>query len=29
LSVYDCVPGSQLGVDFWVDAVNPPGYTQP
>jgi len=27
--VYDCVPGSQLGVDFWLDAVNPPGYTQP
>jgi citronellol/citronellal dehydrogenase len=27
LSVYDCVPGSQLGVDFWVDSPNPPGYT--
>ena len=27
LSVYDCVPGSKLGVDFWVDGVNPPGYT--
>jgi citronellol/citronellal dehydrogenase len=29
LSVYDCVPGSQLGVDFWVEGVNPPGYTGP
>ena len=29
LSVYDCVPGSDLGVDFWVDAANPPGYTAP
>jgi citronellol/citronellal dehydrogenase len=29
LSVYDCIPGSQLGVDFWVDGVNPPGYTGP
>src|SRR6201996_3756723 len=28
LSVYDCIPGSKLGVDFWVDGVNPPGYTQ-
>ncbi|WP_125079322.1 SDR family oxidoreductase [Mycobacterium sp. P7213] len=28
LSVYDCVPGSDLGVDLWVDAVNPPGYVQ-
>ena len=27
LSVYDCVPGSELGVDLWVDSVNPPGYT--
>ena len=27
LSVYDCVPGSELGVDFWVDSPNPPGYT--
>jgi citronellol/citronellal dehydrogenase len=27
LSVYDCVPGSQLGVDFWVESPNPPGYT--
>ena len=26
LSVYDCVPGSQLGVDLWVDTPNPPGY---
>ena len=26
LSVYDCVPGSALGVDLWVDSVNPPGY---
>ena len=29
LSVYDCVPGSQLGVDLWVDDPNPPGYKQP
>ncbi|MBU3751344.1 MAG: NAD(P)-dependent oxidoreductase [Mycobacterium sp.] len=29
LSVYDCVPGSDLGVDLWVDSVNPPGYTGP
>jgi citronellol/citronellal dehydrogenase len=29
LSVYDCVPGSELGVDFWVDSPNPPGYTGP
>ena len=29
LSVYDCVPGSELGVDLWVDTVNPPGYSQP
>jgi citronellol/citronellal dehydrogenase len=29
LSVYDCVPGSELGVDFWVDGPNPPGYTGP
>jgi hypothetical protein len=29
LSVYDCVPGGQLGVDFWVDGVNPPGYRGP
>jgi len=26
--VYDCIPGSKLGVDFWVDGVNPPGYKQ-
>ncbi|HEY7052943.1 MAG TPA: NAD(P)-dependent oxidoreductase [Mycobacterium sp.] len=26
LSVYDCIPGSQLGVDLWVDTPNPPGY---
>ena len=29
LSVYDCVPGFELGVDFWVDSPNPPGYRQP
>jgi citronellol/citronellal dehydrogenase len=29
LSVYDCVPGSDLGVDLWVDTPNPPGYTAP
>lgn len=29
LSVYDCVPGAQLGVDLWVDEVNPPGYPRP
>ncbi|MGI9123127.1 MAG: SDR family oxidoreductase [Mycobacterium sp.] len=28
LSVYDCIPGSDLGVDFWVDSPNPPGYKQ-
>ena len=28
LSVYDCIPGSNLGVDLWVDSVNPPGYVQ-
>ncbi|MCV7260207.1 SDR family oxidoreductase [Mycobacterium shimoidei] len=28
LSVYDCVPGGELGVDFWVDGPNPPGYVQ-
>lgn len=28
LSVYDCVPGGELGVDLWVDEVNPPGYSQ-
>jgi citronellol/citronellal dehydrogenase len=29
LSVYDCVPGANLGVDLWVEEVNPPGYIQP
>src|SRR5687767_12179391 len=29
LSVYDCVPGSDLGVDLWVDTPNPPGYSGP
>lgn len=29
LSVYDCVPGFELGVDFWVDSPNPPGYRNP
>lgn len=29
LSVYDCVPGGELGVDLWVDEVNPPGYRGP
>lgn len=29
LSVYDCIPGSELGVDFWVDSANPPGYSAP
>jgi citronellol/citronellal dehydrogenase len=29
LSVYDCIPGSELGLDFWVDSPNPPGYVQP
>jgi len=29
LSVYDCVPGNELGVDLWVDCPNPPGYTGP
>ena len=29
LSVYDCVPGAELGVDFWVDSPNPPGYSNP
>src|SRR5689334_3895746 len=29
LSVYDCIPGSELGVDFWVDSPNPPGYPGP
>jgi len=26
LSIYDCVAGSELGLDFWVDGPNPPGY---
>jgi citronellol/citronellal dehydrogenase len=29
LSVYDCIPGSDLGVDLWVDTPNPPGYSHP
>ncbi|BAV40607.1 SDR family oxidoreductase [Mycobacterium ulcerans] len=29
LSIYNCVPGTKLGVDLWVEEVNPPGYTQP
>ena len=29
LSVYDCVPGSELGVDLWVETPNPPGYRRP
>ena len=29
LSVYNCVPGAELGVDLWVDTPNPPGYTGP
>ena len=29
LSTYNCVPGGRLGVDFWVDGVNPPGYSGP
>jgi citronellol/citronellal dehydrogenase len=29
LSVYDCVPGGELGVDLWVETVNPPGYRKP
>jgi NAD(P)-dependent dehydrogenase (short-subunit alcohol dehydrogenase family) len=29
LSVYECMPGSTLGVDFWVDSANPPGYSGP
>jgi len=28
LSVYDCVPGSELEVDLWVESPNPPGYVQ-
>jgi citronellol/citronellal dehydrogenase len=29
LSVYDCVPGSDVRVDLWVDTPNPPGYAAP
>ncbi|HXO48537.1 MAG TPA: short chain dehydrogenase, partial [Mycobacterium sp.] len=29
LSTYNCVPDGTLGVDFWVDGVNPPGYSGP
>lgn len=29
LSVYNCVEGAKLGVDLWVEEVNPPGYTGP
>lgn len=29
LSIYDCVPGSELGVDLWVTDPNPPGYVTP
>lgn len=29
LSVYDCTPGAELGVDLWVETANPPGYIQP
>ena len=29
LSPYDCVPGAELGLDLWVDAPNPPGYSAP
>jgi citronellol/citronellal dehydrogenase len=29
LSIYDCIPGSVLGVDIWVDEANPPGYQGP
>ncbi|HEU0192484.1 MAG TPA: NAD(P)-dependent oxidoreductase [Mycobacterium sp.] len=29
LSVYDCTPGGDLGVDLWVDSPNPPGYRAP
>lgn len=29
LSIYDCIPGSVLGVDIWVDEPNPPGYQAP
>jgi citronellol/citronellal dehydrogenase len=26
LSIYDCVAGSELGLDFWVESPNPPAY---
>ncbi len=26
MSVYDCRPGGELGLDLWVESVNPPGY---
>jgi citronellol/citronellal dehydrogenase len=29
LSVYDCRPGSELGLDLWVQEPNPPGYVVP
>ncbi|CAN5422371.1 NAD(P)-dependent oxidoreductase [soil metagenome] len=29
LSVYDCRPGSELGLDLWVSEPNPPGYVAP
>src|ERR1700749_3900861 len=29
LSVYDCRPGSELGLDLWVEEPNPPGYVAP
>ena len=29
LSVYNCTPNAELGVDLWVDTPNPPGYTGP
>jgi citronellol/citronellal dehydrogenase len=29
LSVYDCTPGGELGVDLWVESPNPPGYARP
>ena len=29
LSVYNCSPDGELGVDLWVQSPNPPGYTGP
>jgi citronellol/citronellal dehydrogenase len=29
LSIYNCTPDADLGVDFWVDTANPPGYSGP